>query len=106
MGEPLEVRVHRGGHAVETPQQRGLAVEEVGLQRSGTAGEALPRRSTFAALPVDRVHLEMAAASRRILFVRGEIDVRRLQRGNAFRAGAGGELAGASLSAARGFEHV
>ena len=52
--EPGEIAVGRHRHAVQPAEQHDLAVEIVGLDRPGAAGEALRRRSAGAADPGNR----------------------------------------------------
>lgn len=48
--EALQKRVHGSRDAVEPSQQHDFSIEEVGLERAGRAGQALPRRVALARL--------------------------------------------------------
>ena len=59
--QALQQCVHRRRHTVEAAEQHDLAVEELGLDRPGAAGEALPARPP---LPLPRRRWATAAGSR------------------------------------------
>ena len=75
--QALQQRVHRSRHPVQGTLEHDLPVEEVDLDRSGAAGQALPAGAT-PPLPRRRgCHLEVIAPAFTVLLGTGHVDARR-----------------------------
>src|SRR5438477_803031 len=105
-GHPLDGGVERGRHAVQTAEQDDLAVEVPGLDGSGAASQALPRRAPAPAPSLDRPHAEDVAATLAVLLLGGEVDAGIHQYGFAFGAHVLVEVAVTSDLAARRVDGV
>ena len=105
-GDTLHRRVDRRGDAVQPAEQRDLPVEVVGLDRTGAAGEALPRRSAAAAPSADVAELEQVAAPAAVLVTTHELDPGRLVARERLAERQAGDLAASSHGTARGLDGI
>ncbi len=104
--QPLQQGVHGGRHPVERAQQHDLAVEELGLDRPGTAGEALPAGAPLPLARTRRRELEGVAAPGAILLGAGHVDARRGEDVLPLALGLAGQWAEPVLGAAERLDRV